>query len=174
MNKKIESRQSVQPDHPKPLKPTPPQPLIDHLIDYIFKIDYRQEHDIITGLIADALDEIGFETYLEYHVPYTIKALGGLKTIDGRIDLFATNGSYTIACEVEGERLPLKSLRKLYKKRDALKLIVMRGKASKHYLLPVPIQKIPGLMVLNLYTKQIDWPKLPPHRQTFREELVEG
>ncbi|MBA7602919.1 hypothetical protein ES703_10015 [subsurface metagenome] len=174
MSKNKENRRYITGTILKPLDTVLPDQVKDHLINYIFKIDYREDHNIISGLIADALDELGFETYLEHHVPYTLKVFGELTKIDGRIDLFATNGSYTIACEVEGQRIPTKSLRKLIKIRNALKLIVLRAYAAKKYTMPAPIGKVPNLMVLNLYTKQIDWPELPQHRQTFKEELVEG
>jgi len=144
------------------------------LIDYILTIDYKESHNIIAGLIADALDEIGFDTFQEYPVPYGLKVDGKITVINGRIDLYATNGTYEIACEVEGQRIPTKSLRKLYKIPNALKLIVLRAYASKEYLLPLHVAKVPNLIILNLYTKKIDWPELPPHRQTFKEELVEG
>ena len=103
--------------------------ILDGILCILSRLNQNENHDTVLFIIVDYLNEIGFKAYGEYTCPYKLKLEQGIISVDGRLDFYATRNNFSISGEIETSNISSPSIRKLYKMKNSIKLLILLRKA---------------------------------------------
>lgn len=124
--------------------------ILDGILCILSRLRSDENHDIVSGIIVDYLNEVGFSAETEYNINYKMKIDNKVVNRKGRIDFYALRDEFYILGEIERSKVSTASIRKLRMRVNSVKLLILQKQACGYAYISPYIHHLEKFLIIPL------------------------